>query len=408
MFTTMRSFHTGQVFRSIRPAFKPHDSRKGIRSFDKNFDSSETKKTEKIWDKKGISKHEFFIRKYGNISPEERAKLDEKVKRQKYLREQRKIHERGERYESPRRERISLNPLCEYLFGTHAVLSALTSGKRKAFSTLYIHNIKEHTQKILGLAKRFGIRVVEKKSKGELNTLSSNGVHNGVVLETKPLILPEIASLDKEFDGKNGTYGVSLIDDLTHKEIKETIDIKRHPEHGSENFPLGIFVDGITDPQNLGNIIRSAYYLGADFMVIPESESARLGPVAAKAAAGALDLFTIYKSSSSLEFIDSAKTNGWTVVTTSSREREEDLGDMKSKHRQHVSSKYVDETELPRIMKAAPMLMVLGSEGAGVRTNVRLRSDFLVGWKKGRQNDDLVDSMNVGVAAGLLIAKCLE
>ncbi|GEQ71741.1 hypothetical protein JCM33374_g5427 [Metschnikowia sp. JCM 33374] len=404
----MRSFHTSQIVRAIRPAFKPHNSRKGIRSFDKNFDVGDSKKEVKIWEKKGISKHEFFIRKYGNISPEERKRLDDKVKRQKSLREQRKVHEFGDKYDRPRRERISLNPLCEYVYGTHSVISALTAAKREAFSTLYIHNIKEHTQKILGLAKRFGVRVVEKKSKGELNTLSSNGVHNGVVLETKPLLLQEISSLSKDFDGNAGTYEVNVIDDTTHKETKNTIDIVRPIENSTGNFPLGVFVDGITDPQNLGNIVRSAYFLGADFMVIPESESARLGPAAAKAAAGALDLFTIYKSSSSLEFIDSAKANGWTIVTTSSRERGDDLEDMKPKHRQHVSSKYVDSSELPRIMNMAPMLMVLGSEGAGVRTNVRLRSNFLVGWKKGRQADTLVDSVNVGVAAGLLIAKCLQ
>ncbi|OBA22875.1 alpha/beta knot [Metschnikowia bicuspidata var. bicuspidata NRRL YB-4993] len=404
----MRNYHTSSILKAIRPAFKSRDSRGGVRSFDKNFDASGAKKEIKIWDQKGISKHEFFIRKYGNISPEERKRLDEKVEKQRFLREQRKRHERGDSYDRPRRETISLNPLCEYIFGTHSVISALTAGKREAFSTLYIHNIKEHTEKILGLAKKFGVRVVEKKSKGELNTLSSNGVHNGVVLETKPLILPEIASLTNNFDGISGSYEVSLIDDATNGEIKRMNDIVRSAQSSSGNFPLGIYVDGVTDPQNLGNIVRSAYYLGADFMVVPESETARLGPVTAKAAAGALDLFTIYKTNSSLELIDSAKKNGWSIVSTSSREREDDLGDMKSNHRRHVAGKYIDQNELPRIMSAAPMLIVLGSEGAGIRTNIKLRSDFLVGWKKGRLGQSSIDSMNVAVAAGLIIAKILE
>ncbi|KAM9931113.1 hypothetical protein OXX80_009204 [Metschnikowia pulcherrima] len=404
----IRRFHTSQIFRAIRPAFKPHDSRKGVRSFDKNFDSREAKDSVKIWDKKGISKHEFFIRKYGNISPEERKRLDEKVERQKYLREQRKRHELGDEYDRPRRERISLNPLCEYVFGTHAVLSALSAGKREAFSTLYIHNMKDQFQKILKLAKKYGVRIIEKKSKGELNTLSSNGVHNGVVLETKPLIFPEITCLNKDFDGETGTYSVTLIDDLTHNKVSTDMDVVRPLDSGAQKFPLGIFVDGVTDPQNLGNIVRSAYYLGADFLVMPESESARLGPVAAKAAAGALDLMTIYKTDSSLKFIDSSKANGWTVITTSSKESASDLEDINPKHRQHVTSKYIDQSELPNLMRASPVLLVLGSEGEGVRANVKLRSDVLVGWKKGRHGDDLVDSMNVGVAAGLMIAKCLE
>ncbi|KAF8004776.1 hypothetical protein HF325_000233 [Metschnikowia pulcherrima] len=359
----IRSFHTSQIFRAIRPAFKPHDSRKGVRSFDKNFDSREAKDSVKIWDKKGISKHEFFIRKYGNISPEERKRLDEKVERQKYLREQRK--------KARARRRTS-------------------------------------SRKILKLAKKYGVRIIEKKSKGELNTLSSNGVHNGVVLETKPLILPEITCLNTDFDGETGTYSVTLIDDLTHNKVSTDMDVVRPLESGAQKFPLGIFVDGVTDPQNLGNIVRSAYYLGADFLVMPESESARLGPVAAKAAAGALDLMTIYKTDSSLKFIDSSKANGWTVITTSSKESASDLEDINPKHRQHVTSKYIDQSELPNLMRVSPVLLVLGSEGEGVRANVKLRSDVLVGWKKGRHADDLVDSMNVGVAAGLMIAKCLE
>lgn len=374
----------------------------------KYFKADESK-SGKIWDQMKISKDEFFIRKYGNISPEERKKLDDKVKRQKTLREARRKHELGDDYDQPQRApKMALNPLCEYVYGTHPVISALTSGKREAFSRLFIHNNKEHTQKILLLAKNFGVKVVEKDTKGEMNVLSSNGVHNGVVLETKPLVMPLILTLEAA-NGETGEFAVTVMDERTGSENTINHTVARTTPHNYKRFPFGLFLDGITDPQNAGSILRTAYYLGVDFVVLPESESARLGPVAAKASAGALDLLTIYKTDHTLGFLDNARKSGWNVVTTSSRVGEDELNATKAKHRSLLESKYIEAQELPSLMNSGPMLMVMGSEGAGVRTNIKFRSDYLVGLNKGRSEaDEVVDSLNVGVAAGLLISKCFE
>lgn len=398
----LRRLHTTAALQAAKTA--PRSAKgKPIR-----FKSDESKPG-KIWDHMNISKHEFFIRKYANISPEERKKLDDKVKRQKLLREARKKHELGQDYAQPLRPpKMALNPLCEYVYGTHPVISALTSGKREAFSRLFIHNTKEHTQKILLLAKGFGVKVIEKDTKGEMNVLSSNGVHNGVVLETKPLVMPLVLALQPA-DGDSGDFGVTVMDERTGVEKTFNHTVARTTPHNYKRFPFGLFLDGITDPQNVGSILRTAYYLGVDFVVLPESESARLGPVAAKASAGALDLLTIYKTDHTLSFLDNARKSGWNVVTTSSRVSEDELNATKAKHRSLLESKYIESHELPSLMNAAPMLMVMGSEGAGVRTNIKFRSDYLVGLSKGRfAADDVVDSLNVGVAAGLLISKCFE
>lgn len=363
----------------------------------------------KIWDKMNITKHEFFIRKYGNISPEERKKLDDKVKRQKLLRESRRRHELGDDYDQPQREpKMALNPLSEYIYGTHPVIAALTSGKREAFSHLFIHNTKEHTLKILQLAKGFGVKVIEKATKGEMNVLSSNGVHNGVVLETKPLLMPLILTLEPT-DGETGEFSVAVMDERTGAEKKIEHALARKTPHNYKQFPFGLLLDGITDPMNVGSILRTAYYLGVDFVVLPESDSARLGPVVAKASAGALDLLTIYKTDHTLSLLDNARKSGWNVVTTSSRVSEDELNATKAKHRALLENKYIEALELPVLMNTAPMLMVMGSEGAGVRTNIKFRSDYLVGLDKGRvEADEVVDSLNVGVAAALLIRKCFE
>lgn len=371
---------------------------------------SNTNSGEKIWDQLNISKHEFFIRKYGNISPEERKKLDNKVARQKSLREARKRHELGDDYDKPKRPpKMALNLLSEYVYGTHPVISALTSGKRSTFSKLYIHNPKEQTSKILQLSKKFGLKVVEKNTKGEMNTLSSNGVHNGVVLETRPLTIPLAETFGEHFSGETGEYTVTVVDELTNETSEVFHKVARQTPHNYKKFPFGIFLDGVTDPQNIGNIVRTAYYLGADFMVVPESQSARLGPVAAKAAAGALDMLPIYRLDDPMGLVDSVSGNGWNVVSTSSKLSEDELNETKEKHRGHLQQKYVDFADLPALMSQAPMLMIFGSEGAGVRTNLKFRSDYLVGLNKGREDPDgLVDSLNVGTAAALFISKCFE
>lgn len=406
----MRRFSTSCLLRAAKSSFKPRREKKQFPdNFEKHFYASGSKEPEKvkIWDELNISKHEFFIRKYGNITPEERKKLDQKVARQKYLREERRKHELGDDYNKPK-PRLVLNRLSEYVYGTHPVISALESGKRDAYSTLYIFNPKESAERLRGLAEKYGLKIIEKNSKAEMNLLSSNGVHNGVVLETKKLQVPLISQLGAGFDGDAGTYIVKTHQDPANTELLTTKTIARSVPKGYNKFPLGVFVDGVTDPVNMGSIIRSAYYLGVDFLVVPESDSARLGPVAAKAAAGALDLLPIYKADLPLDFLDKSRKNGWSVVTASAKMSEQQLQEMGEKYKKHLSAKMMDSTELPLILNLTPTLLVFGSEGSGVRTNIQIRSDFLIGLDKGRIEDSVVDSLNVGVAAGVMIAKCLE
>lgn len=415
----------------IKPVFKPHYLNPGkTKSFEKSLPYSETKM--KPWEVQNISKDVFFQRKYGNISPEERNKLTEKVARQRRLRNMRKEHEREQR-ENARAERmaksgrenhsdseqyrvsrdrtpIGKNSLFEYVYGTHSVRSALESGKRSSYSRLYVHNCQD--RQLIKIAEtKYGVKIVERSSKNDLNILCNNGVHNGVVLETKSLELNTIHSLGACQDNE---YKVTVYNDLDDAEVEIVKTVARTDPVEDEpvaKMPLGIFLDGITDPQNMGGIIRSAYYFGVDFIVVPGSHTARLGPVANKASVGAMDLIDIYETNESLKFIDRIRANGWSVVSTSAKPSVDEINDLKSKHEkveQQLKNKYVDMNELPNILSQTPVLLVMGSEGEGIRTHMKLRSDFLVGIDKGRKQDHIVDSLNVSVASGILIGKCLE
>lgn len=392
-------------------------------SFDKNFP---VKYQKKPWEGQPISKDEFFMRKYNNISVDERNKLRDKVERQKRAREMRKKNAKQEEMQSnpshfrayqdrnPRRSVSSLfrNPLNEYIYGTHATKAALSARKRILFGKLFLQNTKVNSNDIVELAKKYGMKVEKGLSKGELNTLCNNGVHNGVVLETRPLSLDPIYSLDA-CDALKGTYKVTLSNDLYDTNVPKELRVSRLVSSDKNyKYPLGIYLDGVTDPQNAGAIIRSAYYLGVDFIVLPESETASLGPAANKASAGALDLMTIFQTADPLKFVERSKSNGWNVISTSAHDSEVEEQELSRKHEKietSLKAKFLDSSQLSEILIHTPILLVMGSESQGVRTNLKLRSDYLVGLNQRRlDHSPIVDSLNVSVACALLIEKCLQ
>lgn len=342
------------------------------------------KAPKKVWEQRGITKDEFFMRKYGNITPEHRQKLTEKVERQRRMRQIRKDRDKEERRarQPSRAPVLNRNPLFEYIYGTHSVRSALLLSKRTLFNTLFVHN---GDVAIINKAKSMGVRVVS-TDKRELNRLTENGVHNGVVLETKSLLLPTAQSLGGT-SSSEGTYEVSIFDEVCDSVTSSTFSIS-----GTRCHPIGVLLDGITDPQNVGSIIRSAWFLGVDFVVIPATNSARLGPVAAKASAGAIDMIEIYDTSNPIHFVVTSKKAGWNIVTAASA----------------ISSDAliipVEVADLLTLAAQGPLLLVLGSEGDGVRRNILNASDFIVSVPGGRVDDIMVDSLNVSVAAGILIA----
>lgn len=400
---------------AIRPAVKLQNIQNGGeragKSFDKNFPT--IKPDKKPWEVKGMSKDEFFQRKYSNISDEERQKLNEKVARQRRARQQRNDQEhpksRNQREYPRNRTRAPgmsfgaafQNPLSEYVYGTHAVLSALTANNRGGFSKLFTSGLKSKADnfgEIKKLCKNYGIKIIDDYDKQQLARLTNNGVHNGVVLETKKLTLPAIKTLLRV--DTEGEYSVSLHNDM----YNTTNDFPKSLARNRPGQPIGLYLDGITDPQNAGAIIRSAYFLGVDFIVVPEYDTAKLGPVTAKASAGALDLMDIYQAEDPLKFIDGVRQNGWLVVSTDVKPEQGN-----TKHYDQLANKFIDPSDLSGMLQKAPMLLVMGSEGSGIRTNMKLKSDFLVGLEKGRRvTDGIVDSLNVSVAAALLMSKCLE
>ena len=157
--------------------------------------------------------------------------------------------------------------------------------------------------------------------------------------------------------------------------------------------PFVLMLDGILDPGNLGGIIRSAWFLGVDAVVL-STHNAPLGPVALKASSGAAESMPLLSVHSTGAFLETSKKNGWEVyaaVAPPSPDRPSRLEQ--------------DHFYLSRLSKAllrSPCVLMLGGEGTGLKFDLVKKADFGISIEGQRGGQGDVDSLNVSVAAGLL------
>ncbi|MBN2158713.1 MAG: 23S rRNA (guanosine(2251)-2'-O)-methyltransferase RlmB [Spirochaetes bacterium] len=143
-----------------------------------------------------------------------------------------------------------------------------------------------------------------------------------------------------------------------------------------------VLLDQVTDPQNAGSIIRTAEALGCCGVVIPKSHAAGITPAVIKASAGATAHIAIVTVSNIASFLEGAKKQGFWIIGTS------DHG----------------EDALPRLREYRPAILVIGSEGGGMRRLTEEKCDLIARIPlKGS-----VSSLNASVAAGIVLYELLK
>ena len=140
--------------------------------------------------------------------------------------------------------------------------------------------------------------------------------------------------------------------------------------------PFIVILDGITDPHNLGAIIRSAECAGAHGVILPERRAAGLGPAAAKAAAGALNHMPVARVKNLNRAIEELQAaNVWVIGTA------------------------MDGEDALKADLSGPVALVIGSEGDGISRLTLEKCDRRITLPmKGR-----IESLNASVAAGVLM-----
>lgn len=148
--------------------------------------------------------------------------------------------------------------------------------------------------------------------------------------------------------------------------------LKEHPSGGA----LVLLLDHVTDPHNLGAVLRSAEQLGVDLVVIPDRRAAGLGGVVADTSAGAVEHVAVSTVPNLANAVVRLKDEGFWIYGA-------DMGG----------------TPLWDVRFPERTVLLLGSEGKGLSELLQKRSDELVSIPRyGR-----IDSLNVSVATGILL-----
>ena len=140
--------------------------------------------------------------------------------------------------------------------------------------------------------------------------------------------------------------------------------------------PLLVILDGITDPHNLGAIIRSAECAGAHGVIVPERRAVGLTPAAVKASAGAVEHIPVSRETNLTRTLERLKKEGIWIFGAD-----------------------MDGTDYRRADFSCPAALVIGSEGEGISRLVREHCDMMVSLPVHGQ----LDSLNASVAAGILL-----
>ncbi|MDQ3020264.1 MAG: 23S rRNA (guanosine(2251)-2'-O)-methyltransferase RlmB [Bacteroidota bacterium] len=179
------------------------------------------------------------------------------------------------------------------------------------------------------------------------------------------------------FDNKTKEEGISqgvlgFIKDFEYKTLRDIVE-----ENKKITNPLILLLDQITDPHNLGAIIRSAVCLGADGIVIPRHNSAEINHTVIKTSSGAVNYISIAKETNLSNSILFLKNNGYWIAGT----------DMQAK-------KIIYETDFK-----IPIALIIGSEGLGMRKNLKDQCDILVRIPMTGK----LGSLNVSVSTGVFL-----
>ncbi len=233
--------------------------------------------------------------------------------------------------------------------GRNAVLEALRSG-RDIDRILVMEGLENDSREkknpvaaIISLAKKNHIYVKYEK-KEVLDQLSETGKHQGVI---------------------------AFAAEYKYSEVSDLLSLAK----SKNEPPFFILLDGITDPHNLGAILRTANLAGAHGLIIPKRRAAGLTATVAKTSAGAINYTPVALVSNMAATIEKLKNEGMWFVCA-------DMGG----------------TCMYDLNLTGPIGLVIGSEGEGVSRIVREKCDMIASIPM--KGD--IDSLNASVAAGVL------
>lgn len=236
--------------------------------------------------------------------------------------------------------------LADMVVGRNPVIECLHA--KVPAEALYVAQGTGHDDRLseaVAIAQSRGLPVSEVQ-KRTLDEMTGNGMHQGIGLKIQPYKYADVFDLMSKVEG-NGMF---------------------------------VVLDNITDPRNLGAVIRSAAAFGGDGVIIPERRSAQVTGVAWRTSAGTAARLPVAKATNLTRTIKQFKDNGYMVVGL-------DAGG------EHTLDTFDGACD--------PVVIVVGSEGKGISRLVRENCDVIMSIP----TEAWVESLNASVAAGVVLSE---
>lgn len=239
----------------------------------------------------------------------------------------------------------------EMVTGRNSVVEAMRAGvPAKVLYVAVRIDMDDRVRESLKLAADRGIPLME-VHKPELDRLTEDAVHQGLVLQIPPYEYQDAVDLAQE-------------------------TIAKWKKGYINNAPLFVALDGITDPRNLGAIIRSVSAFSGHAVVVPERRSVGVTASAWKTSAGAAVRVPVAKAPNLNRALEAFKNMGIYVLGLD--------GD--------------GDVSLPGLdLATEPLCIVVGSEGKGLSRLVRENCDQIVSIPI----DSAMESLNASMAVGI-------
>ena len=229
-----------------------------------------------------------------------------------------------------------------FVYGRLPSLNCLTTSKVK---NVFIQN-NFSDEKILKVLSQKGI-TPKRVNLEELNRMSGNGNHQGIIVEVTPHEYSSVEDILKSAKGKKQ--------------------------------PLILILDEIEDPQNFGAILRSADAFSVDGVIIKSKNQVPLNWTVAKVSTGAIEYVKVAQVSNLSNVIRTLKDNGFWIYA--------------------ADGSGSDSYE--KMDYSGAVALIVGSEGRGISQLVMKNSDFIIKIPMSGH----VNSLNVSVSTGILLSR---
>lgn len=240
-----------------------------------------------------------------------------------------------------------INP--EYIYGLNPVLELMRAGRRRCHEIFVSINRKEADAKRVQDEAALHRIPIKYLTRDELTHISHIEKHQGVV-------------------ARCDSYPYAVFEDVVRAASSD-------PRKG-----FLVILDGITDPQNFGSLVRTAHLMGAHGVVIPRDNAVSVTPTVVKTSAGATEYLPIVQVTNIANSISHIKDKGFWVAGADGNSKE---------------NIYLHD------FRGCNTAIVIGAEGEGIRRLVRERCDYLLSIPM----EGAVGSYNASVAGALFMGE---